>query len=67
MIPDNTPKEKAIQLIEKMKMKNNAFDKMQQKHCATMCVDEIIADFRGYRLKIYINLNLNLLISWKKN
>jgi hypothetical protein len=37
-----TPQEKAIELKEKMKMKDNSFDKKQQKHCAIIAVDEII-------------------------
>lgn len=51
-----TPKEKAKELIEKMIMRDNAFDKMQQKHCATACVNEIIADLKGYRLKPYFTV-----------
>ena len=49
-------KDKAKELIDKMKMRDNAFDKKQQKHCAKVCVEEIISDLKGYRLKPYFTL-----------
>jgi hypothetical protein len=52
------PEEKAKDLIEKMIMRDNGFDKKQQKHCAIVCVDEIIADFKGWRVKPYLSLDL---------
>ncbi len=53
---DKKASEKAKELIEKMKMIDNAFDKKQKKHCATVCVNEIISDLRSYRMKPYLTV-----------
>lgn len=49
-------RDKAKELMGKMTMRNNGFDRNQQRHCAEVCALEIISDLKSYRLKSYFTV-----------